>query len=78
MSDWSLWINCKETRIVLAAIKELADEIKEIITDGSHLLEKDTQKISLDYTYSMGRLDGLREALEAIDDLTTEESKNDK
>lgn len=78
MSDWSLWVNSKETRTVLAEINSLANEIKEIITDGSHLLEKDTQKISLDYTYSMGRLDGLREALEAIDDLVTTKEDNDK
>lgn len=43
--------------------------MKEAITDGSHLQEKDVNKISLDYTYSLGQLDGMRSAIEMIRDI---------
>lgn len=69
MNDWNLWLGSNETRNALRILNEAAEELKEAITDGSHLQEKDVNKISLDYTYSLGQLDGVRKAIEMIKDI---------
>ncbi len=62
-------------------LKGTVTELQEAITDGSHIQEKDTGKIALDYTYSLGQLGGLRLAIEMLIDikevLDQEESNND-
>lgn len=76
MNDWNCWLNSNETRTALRILKETIDELRDAITDGSHIQEKDTNKIALDYTYSMGQLDGLRMGIEMIveiKELTKEE-----
>lgn len=40
-----------------------------MITDGSHILEKQTGKIALDYTYSLGQLDGMRTIINMIENI---------
>ncbi len=40
-----------------------------MITDGSHIQEKSTGKIALDYTYSLGQLDGMRTVINIIEDI---------
>jgi hypothetical protein len=69
VNDWALWLNSNETRTALKLLSEATEELKEAITDGSHLQEKDVNKISLDYTYSLGQLDGMRSAIEMIRDI---------
>jgi hypothetical protein len=67
--DWNSWLSSNETRTAIRLLSETAEEIKESITDGSHIQEKDTNKISLDYTYSLGQLDGLRMGIQMIKDI---------
>lgn len=52
-------------------LSEFTEELKEAITDGSHLQEKDTGKISLDYTYSLGQLAGMKRAIEIMKDISS-------
>lgn len=69
MNDWNSWLSSSETRVALNQIKEAIEELRDIITDGSHLVEKDTDKISLDYTYSIGKLAGMRNILEMLEEM---------
>ena len=47
------------------------EELKDSVTNGSHIQEKDTNKIALDFTYSLGQIDGIREAIEMIKDISS-------
>lgn len=79
MQDWNSWLNSNETRKAIQLLRETEDDLKESIADGSHILEKDTNKIALDFTYSLGQLDGLRMAIQMIKDiksLTEEDNGN--
>ncbi len=69
MNDWHLWLNSNETRTAIKLLNETAEELRELITNGSHIQDKSIEKISLDYTYSLGQLDGLREAVQMIYDI---------
>ncbi len=69
MNDWQLWLNSNETRTAIQILNEAMEELREFITNGSHIQEKSIEKISLDYTYSLGQLDGLREAIKMIIDI---------
>ena len=69
MQDWNLWLNSSETRIALKTIKEEAEELRDIITDGSHLQEKRIDSVALDYTYSIGQLDGMRRVIQMLEDI---------
>ena len=56
------------------------DELAELIVNGSHIQEKSTDKIALDYTYSLGQLDGMRTAIgviKEIKELVEQENEND-
>lgn len=69
MNDWHLWLNSNETRQAIQILNEASEELRELITNGSHLQDKSIEKISLDYTYSLGQLDGIREAIQMIRDI---------
>lgn len=69
MNDWNLWLNSNETRTAVKILNEAVEELKDSITNGSHIQEKSTEKISLDYTYSLGQIDGIREAIQMIKDI---------
>ncbi len=56
MNDWNLWLGSNETRTALKLIKEATEELKELISNGSHIQEKSIEKITLDYTYSLGQM----------------------
>lgn len=43
--------------------------ISEIISEGSHIQEKSVEKIALDYTYSLGQIDGLRLAIQTLKEI---------
>ena len=73
VNDWRLWLNSNETRTMLNMIQEAVAELKEMVTDGSHILEKQTGKIALDYTYSLGQLDGMRTIINIIETVNDEE-----
>lgn len=69
MEEWSAWLNSEYTRTAIKAINETIEEIREVATNGSLLQEKDTNKIAIDYTFTLGQLEGLRMAVSIIDDL---------
>ena len=69
MIDWHLWLSSTETRKTVKILKETAEELRDLITDGSHIQDKDTGKIALDYTYSLGQLDGMRTVIGMIEDI---------
>ncbi len=56
---------------MLKLVRETAEELRDLITDGSHIQEKNTGKIALDYTYSLGQLDGMRTVIEMIEDISS-------
>lgn len=73
MIDWRSWLNSKETRLVLKKIEEQIDELVQTATDGTLLIERSTDKISLDYTLAVGQIEGMR----AVIDLIEEEPEED-
>lgn len=79
MEEWNMWLSSGNTRAVLKTLKESTEELRDLITDGSHIQEKSTGKIALDYTYSLGQLDGMRTVINIIEDiaLIMEESNGD-
>lgn len=42
--------------------------LKEAVTNGSLLQEKSSEKISLDYTYTLGQIEGMNTVIEMIKD----------
>lgn len=70
MNDWRLWLGTKETQVAIKTITEETNELAELITNGSHLQEKSIDKIALDYTYSLGQLDGMRKVIQMIKDIS--------
>ena len=77
VNDWNLWLDSSETRTAIRILNETAEELIELITDGSHIQEKSTDKISLDYTYSLGQLEGLRVAIQMIKDIKEKVKEED-
>jgi hypothetical protein len=80
MSDWNLWLNSRETRTAIRLLNETREEIREAITDG-FTQEKSIEKISLDYTYALGQLEGIQIAMQTLKDikaLLDEEKDDDK
>jgi len=79
VEEWNIWLSSGNTRAVLKTLKESTEELRDLITDGSHIQEKSTGKIALDYTYSLGQLDGMRTVINIIEDiaLIMEESNGD-
>lgn len=71
MTEWQLWLNSSETRTAIKLLKETTEELRDLITDGSHLQDKDTGKIALDYTYSLGQLDGMRTVIRMIEEISS-------
>lgn len=69
MNDWSIWLNSSETRVVLNTLREATEELRDLITDGSHLQEKRVDSVALDYTYSIGQLDGMRQIINIIENI---------
>ena len=69
MHDWNSWLGSNETRKALKILKETTEELRDLITDGSHIQDKQTGKIALDYTYSLGQLDGMRTIINMIEDI---------
>lgn len=69
MEEYGPWLQSECTRMVIRAIEELIEEIKEVVTNGSLLQEKDTSKISLDFTLALGQIEGLRMAVDTIKDI---------
>lgn len=67
-SDWDLWLDSNETKAAINLIKNNIVELKEIITNGSNIQEKSIEKISLDYAYALGQLDGLQLAIDTLKD----------
>lgn len=47
-------------------IKEAIEELREFITEGSYIQDKNIEKISLDYTFTLGQIEGLRLAIDLI------------
>lgn len=74
MEEWHLWLGSSNTRTMLKLLKETTEELRELITDGSHIQEKDTGKIALDYTYSLGQLEGMRILISIIEDIEEDKS----
>lgn len=77
MNDWNLWLGSNETRTAIRLLEEATENLRDLITDGSHLQEKKIDNIALDYTYSLGQLDGMRTVIQMIKDIE-EESGNDR
>lgn len=77
MEDWHVWLSSDNTRTALRALKEATEELKNMITDGSHIMEKSTGKIALDYTYSLGQLDGMRTVINMIEDIKSTMEEHD-
>lgn len=75
MNDWRSWLSSSETRVKLSSLDELREEIRTAITDG-FTQEKSIEKISLDYTYALGQLEGIQMAIETLKDIV--EENNDK
>ncbi len=71
MQDWNSWLASSNTRTALKLLKEATEELRDLITDGSHVQDKRTDKIALDYTYSLGQLDGMRTVIEMIEDVAS-------
>ncbi len=71
MEDWNSWLSSSETRTVFKILNETVEELRDMITSGSHIQEKDTGKIALDYTYSLGQLDGMRILIDTIEDIAS-------
>ena len=71
VNDWHLWLNSSETITAIRLLEETVAELKEAIVNGSHIQEKDVGKISLDYTYSLGQVEGLRVAISMIEDISS-------
>lgn len=69
MNDWNMWLGSNETRTAVKFLKEVTEELRDLITDGSHIQIRDTGKIALDYTYSLGQLDGMRTIIEMIENI---------
>mgnify|MGYP001615719393 CR=1 FL=1 len=69
MEEYGAWLQSECTRSVIKSINELIEEIKEVVTNGSLLQEKDTSKISLDFTLALGQIEGLRMAVDTIKDI---------
>lgn len=77
MRDWNVWLHSGETRTALKYLNEATEELQDLITNGSHIQEKSIDKIALDYTYSLGQLDGMRTIIEMIEDISSiAEEKN--
>lgn len=62
---------------MLKKIRELTEDLRDVITDGSHLQEKKADAIALDFTYSLGQLDGMRTVINTIEDIKSLEEEND-
>ena len=60
MNDWNLWLSSNETRTALRILEDTTGELKDLITSGSHIIDKKADSIALDYTYSLGQLDGMK------------------
>lgn len=69
MNDWNIWLNSNETRTALNILRETTEELRDLITDGSHLQEKRVDSVALDYTYSIGQLDGMRQVINLIENI---------
>ncbi len=69
MNDWNLWLNSRETRTAIRILKEYIDELKDAVTNGSHIQEKSIEKISLDYTYTLGQIEGVEKTIEMIKEI---------
>lgn len=78
MNDWNLWLSSNETRTAISFLKEVTEELKDLIVDGSHIQEKRTDKIALDYTYSLGQLDGMRTLLGMLENIKEELSEDER
>lgn len=65
------WLNSDETRLAIRYLNEDLQDLKEVITNGSYLQDKSVEKISLDYTYTLGQIDGLTMAIELIKDISS-------
>ena len=52
------------------------EELSGHISDAYNIQEKSIDKIALDYTYSLGQLDGMRESMQILKDI--EEILNDR
>lgn len=71
MEDYGVWLNNGCTKILFREINNIIDEIKEVVTNGSLLQDKDVSKISLDYTLALGQIEGLQMAVDTIKDIKT-------
>ncbi len=76
MHDWNSWLNSSNTIIVLKAINERKEELKEVVTNGCLLQEKNTDKIALDFTLTLGQIEGLGMAIDLIKEIEEKESDN--
>lgn len=56
---------------MLRELTNIVEEIKEVVTNGSLLQEKDAGKISLDFTLALGQIEGLRMAIDTIKDISS-------
>ena len=73
MNDWSLWLGSNETRTAIRILTEATEELSELISNGSHIQEKSIDKIALDYTYSLGQLDGMRKVIKMLKEIEERE-----
>ena len=49
----------------------MTEQLRDLITDGSHLQDRKSDRIALDYTYSLGQLEGMRVVIEIIEDIAS-------
>lgn len=54
---------------MLRELNNLTEEIREVVTNGSLLQERSTGKIALDFTLSLGQIEGLKMAIDTIRDI---------
>ena len=70
MNDWNLWLSSNETRTAVKILNKYINHLKDALTDGSHIQEKSIEKISLDYTFTLGQVEGVVSAIEMIKDIS--------
>lgn len=77
MNDWNLWLNSSETRTALKTLKEAVKEFEAVMTSGCLIQKDSTDVIALQYAYSQGKLDGMRNMIETLIDIKDQEVEDD-
>lgn len=78
MNDWNLWLSSNETRTALRILEDTTNELKDLITSGAHMIEKKADSIALDYTYSIGQLDGMKTLINMLHNMKDETNNQEE